>query len=262
MQSWVSGRRIAMPVHDWTRVNAGTFHDFHSSWIIHLKEALNGGLLPEGYYALSEQHAGQVITDVLTLQVGDRAPILPHDSGPVAVAEAPPRVSRKMVAGPNATFRATRRTLTIRHASNHRIIALLEVLSPANKDRTSSVNDFVEKAHSALYHGCHLLVIDLFPPGPYDPQGIHRAIWEPFEEADSLPAEDKPLTLAAYVAATLPVVYLEPVAVGDVLRDMPLFLQSDWYINVPLEATYLAAYRGFPAYWRGVLEGGEAPAPH
>jgi hypothetical protein len=43
--------------------------------------------------------------------------------------------------------------------------------------------------------------------------------------------------------------------VGDVLPDMPLFLQPDWYVNVPLESTYQAAYRGVPAYWRGILEG-------
>jgi hypothetical protein len=36
---------------------------------------------------------------------------------------------------------------------------------------------------------------------------------------------------------------------------MPLFLHSDRYINVPLESTYLASYRGMPAFWRDVLEG-------
>ena len=39
------------------------------------------------------------------------------------------------------------------------------------------------------------------------------------------------------------------------LIDMPLFLDPDRYIYVPLEATYLAAYRGMPAFWREVLEG-------
>ena len=33
-----------MPLHDWARVSAGTYHDFHNSWITHLKEALNAGL--------------------------------------------------------------------------------------------------------------------------------------------------------------------------------------------------------------------------
>lgn len=40
-----------MPVHDWTRVSAGTFHDFHNRLIAHLTEALNTGLLEPAYDA-------------------------------------------------------------------------------------------------------------------------------------------------------------------------------------------------------------------
>ena len=46
-----------MPVHDWTRVDDGTFHGFHTAWVTHLSEALNSGLLPPDYYALPEQIA-------------------------------------------------------------------------------------------------------------------------------------------------------------------------------------------------------------
>ena len=244
-----------MPVHDWTRVNAGTFHHFHTTWITHLSDALNGGLLPKGYYAMAEQHAGLGIADILTLQTDDQATLTPKEAGPVAVAEAPLRVGRKIVAGPNATYRATRRTLAIRHVSDHRIVALLEILSPANKDRSSSVDDFVDKVHSALRQDCHLLVVDLFPPGPYDPHGILGTIWETFDSEDYVQPTDKPLLLVAYVASSIPEAYLEPIAVGDVLPDMPLFLQSRCHISVPLESTYQAAYRGMPVYWRGVVEG-------
>jgi hypothetical protein len=55
-------------------------------------------------------------------------------------------------------------------------------------------------------------------------------------------------------------VYLEHLAVGGVLPEMPLFLRPDRYVNVPLEATYQAAYGGMPAFWRDVLEG-RPPAP-
>jgi hypothetical protein len=245
----------AMPVHDWTRVSAGTFHDFHSAWIIHLKEALNSGLLPEDYYAMAEQHVGSMIADVLTLHTGEQAPVQPRGGGPVAVAEAPPGVGRKMVAGPNASYRAARRTLAVRHAANHRLVALVEIVSPANKDRASSVNDLVEKVHSALKHGVHVLAVDLFPPGPWDPQTIHAAVWESFDPEEYAPPAGRSLMLASYVAAPLPEAYVEHVAVSDALPEMPLFLQPNWYVNVPLEATYEAAYRGLPAYWRGVLEG-------
>jgi hypothetical protein len=53
-------------------------------------------------------------------------------------------------------------------------------------------------------------------------------------------------------------VYLEHLAVDAPLPEMPLFLTPDRYVNVPLEPTYQAAYRGLPAFWREVLE---RPAP-
>jgi len=243
-----------MPVHDWTRVSAGTFHDFHGAWIIHLKETLNDGLLPEGFYAMSEQHGGQIIADILTLHLGEPTSVVLPGSGSPALAAAPPRLSRKDVTSPEKAARALRRTLTIRHASNHRVVALLEVLSPANTDRPASVAEFVRKAQSAINLGCHLLMVDLFPAGPSDPEGMDAAIWDAFGDDLAVPPRDKPLTLATYVAAQLPEAHLEFVGLGDRLPDMPLFLDPGWYVNVPLEATYMMAYRGMPAFWRGAIE--------
>jgi hypothetical protein len=65
----------------------------------------------------------------------------------------------------------------------------------------------------------------------------------------------EPLTLASYTAGAPIKAYLEHLAVAGHLPEMPLFLHSDRYIPVPLEATYQAAYRGVPAFWRDVLEG-------
>jgi len=58
-----------MPIHDWTRVPAGTFHHFHHSWIEEIARALNRGLLPRDYYAMSEQITGSLGPDVLTLNL-------------------------------------------------------------------------------------------------------------------------------------------------------------------------------------------------
>src|SRR5712692_9855684 len=66
-----SAETNAMPVHDWTRVDAGIFHHFHHDWITEIARALNRVLLPADYYALAEQHAAGFGPDVLTLQ-GDR----------------------------------------------------------------------------------------------------------------------------------------------------------------------------------------------
>src|SRR5437660_9872197 len=103
-----------MPIQDWTRVEAGIFHAFHVAWIPEIQKTLNGGLLPEGYYALAEQHAGRSIADLLTLHASpahlEPLPLLPATGG-TAMAEAPPRVRRRQTVEPAALAR--RRTLAI-----------------------------------------------------------------------------------------------------------------------------------------------------
>jgi hypothetical protein len=171
------------------------------------------------------------------------------------VAEAPPRVRRRQTVEPAALAR--RRSLAIRHVSGHRLVALLEMVSPANKDRARHVEDFAAKAVDALDVGVHLLVVDLFAPGAHDPFGMHAAICQRLAQSDEpydLPA-DEPLTLAAYAAGPRVEVYLEHLVVGAALPEMPLFLRPDRYVNAPLEPTYQAAYRGMPSFWRDVLEG-------
>jgi hypothetical protein len=251
-----------MPVHDWTRVQAGTFHHFHCAWITHLAEALNGGILPAGFYAMAEQHAGQLIPDVLTLRLPEPLLDTPIHGEAVAVAEAPPRVTHRLIASPEATYRLLRRTLTIRHTSRHRIVAILEVVSPANKDRDSSVEEFVDKIDSALHLGCHVLLVDLLPPGLHDPRGIHGSVWDRYDSApgEGIPTA-RPFALASYVARPLAEAYVEYVALGQDLPEMPLFLQVDSYVNVPLEPTYQAAHRGLPLHLRQVLDGLRDPEP-
>src|SRR5260370_32093297 len=59
---------MVMPIHDWTRVPSGLFHDFHQSWSIRIKDALNAGRLPKGLSALVEQRSGPREMDVLTVE--------------------------------------------------------------------------------------------------------------------------------------------------------------------------------------------------
>lgn len=81
-------------------------------------------------------------------------------------------------------YAAKAKSIVVRHTSDHRVIAVLEIVSPGNKSRQRRFEAFVSKAEKLLLAGIHLLVVDLFPPGPRDPQGIHGAIWERFTESD------------------------------------------------------------------------------
>ncbi|MBM4093173.1 MAG: DUF4058 family protein [Planctomycetes bacterium] len=245
-----------MALHNWTRVPAGTFHTFHTSWITELLRGLNNGLLPEGFYAMSEQVAGETGADVLTLHAtpsSGGSTDLPAP-GATTLAAAPPKVSFTMSLSEEDICTRKRRSLVIRHASGDRVVAYLEILSPGNKTSRAALERFLDKAVGVLNHGYHLLVIDLFPPGSFDPAGIHGEIWSQFARSDWRQPTDRPLTLAAYTGGVLPRAFVEPVGVGLEMPDMPLFLDEGDYVNVPLERTYRDAHATLPKRWRDVLE--------
>jgi hypothetical protein len=243
-----------MPVHDWTRVDAGLFHDFHQRWIAALSNALNAGGLPPDYFALVEQRIRGPIPDVLTLRLSGEGAEPSNGTTAVAVATAPPRT--RLVRRNDADIYAGKASrITVRHRPGD-IVTVVEIVSPGNKASRAELRAFVEKSTNFIWQGVHLLVIDLLPPTPRDPQGIHKAIWDEFQEQeddDALPL-DKPLVVASYDAGPPRVAYVEPIAVGDALPSMPLFLRPEFYVPAPLEATYQTTWDLFPAVLKPLLE--------
>lgn len=238
-----------MPIHDWTCVRANRFHDFRQKWTIAICNALNAGLLPPGYFAMVEQKAGGPEPDVITLELAGRPGGSP---GGLAVDVAPPKAL--VVARTEAAAYARKANrITVRHPDGE-VVAVLEIVSPGNKESGHAVRTFARKAVEFLEAGVHLLIVDLFPPGPRDPQGIHKVIWDRLREEPFTLPPDKPLTVAAYAVGTETVAYVEPVGVGDVLPDMPVFLTGDRYVPCPLESTYQTAWEQFPAPLREPLE--------
>ncbi|HET6246770.1 MAG TPA: DUF4058 family protein [Tepidisphaeraceae bacterium] len=238
-----------MPIHDWTRVEAGDFHHFHQTWIPFLAAALNGGGLPPGFMAMAEQVTGRPIPDVVTLQFSEPR----GNTGGVALAAAPApsaRVIRKLEPI-NYARRADR--VVIRHGRG-KVVAIIEIVSPGNKSSQHAIRSFVEKAADILTQGIHLVVVDVFPPTPRDPQGLHKAIWDQFEDEpfDFLP--DKPLTVASYVGGDMPTAYVESVGVGDRLPAIPLFLTEFDHVPCPLDPTYEQAWAVFPAMLKEIIE--------
>src|SRR4051794_41583547 len=108
-----------MPMNDWTRVDDGTYHDFHTGWIAELRKVLNRGTLPKGYYALGEQQAGGYGPDVLTLRRPESGDPDREDAGGIGVAADPPRVELTTTSELKA-HTDRRRTLVIRHRSGNR----------------------------------------------------------------------------------------------------------------------------------------------
>jgi hypothetical protein len=241
-----------MPIHDWTRVGAGAFHDFHQGWTIEIRNRLNSGLLPAGFFAMAEQYAKGAIPDVLTLEVQPGIDRRASEQRGVAVADAPPH-ARFITFAEEDAYASRANSIVIKHEFGE-VVAMIEIVSPGNKHSKAALQTFVDKAVKLLRNGINLLVVDLFPPTPRDPQGLHKLIWDNFlEEPFELPS-DKPLTVAAYQAGEVKGAYVEPVAVDDMLPSLPIFLGQYTYVPAPLEDSYLAAWAVCPEPVRRKIE--------
>jgi hypothetical protein len=240
-----------MPIHDWTRVQSGLFHEFHQSWSVRIKDALNCGL-PKGYYALVEQKVEGPEPDVIAVEMKKRTKP-PMTSAPTATIEPPKTALTAHIASDTVRYARKANRISIRHPLGQ-VIAVIEIVSPGNKDSRNSLRLFVDKAIVFLENGIHLLIVDLFPPSIRDPQGIHKAIWDELADQPFELSAGKPLTCVSYRVDDGITANIEPLSIGDQLPDMPLFLTSKEHILVPLESTYTATWAVCPEPIRELVE--------
>jgi hypothetical protein len=242
-----------MPLHDWSRVEPGLFHHFHSLWIAELMRNL-AGILPGNYYALVEQITSGFGPDLLTLEAVESNDPRESTDGRVALLEVPPKVELEMTTEVSLLANRAKR-LTIRHFSSHRLVAVIEIVSPGNKSGEYPLASFLRKTEEFIRSGIHLLVVDLYPPGPRDPHGIHSLIWDAFESQNySLPST-RNRVLASYRASPPLKAFINDLAVGEIFPEMPVYLTSDGYLSLNLEKTYCEAFELVPRPFRKKLEG-------
>lgn len=228
-----------MFVHDWSRVPAGVFHDFHHGWISDIKRALNDGVLSDDYYAIAERWAPRRVLTASRSHSG----VFPGDASPRTEED---------------WYRRKKSHVAVRHVSDDRVVALIEIVSAGNKSSKRAFQDFVDKALELLNADVHLLLIDVLPRTRRDADGIHPAIWENITDDPVNGGSHGPLSTVAYEVVRSGVnAYCESFAVGQPLPDMPLFLAEDAQVPVPLEKTYGSAYAAVPLRWRRVIEGVE-----
>ena len=255
-----------MPVHDWTRIFDGAFHDFHQAWVFSIKSSLNKGLLPPGYYASMEQVVNGPNADVVTLdrwQPGDGSALPKRNSeaGGIAVTDCPPKVKFSYETD-RKHYASKADPVVIRHVSEHKIVAVIEVISPGNKNNRRALDSLRRKVNLLLDERVHLLLIDILPPGPVDPDGLPIAlsITDPTEVPVVTDAEPYSLlSLHCPDSGELIRGYANTVGRNQPLPEMPLFLSEDYYVNVPLEPTYLRAWDELPEPWREIVEGQQGP---
>jgi hypothetical protein len=128
-----------MPMHDWSKVKPGTYHNFHQLWTSSITNQLNAGVLPRGCFAMAEQIIGGPEPDVVALkldddstsyQVGHASDGLTFGGSAIATEEPKtlPATSVVMVAEEDRYVLKSNR-IVVRHELGN-VLAVIELVSP------------------------------------------------------------------------------------------------------------------------------------
>jgi hypothetical protein len=209
---------------------------FHSTWANTICDELNDSLLPPRFHAIPNvQLSGtSVEIDVATLREdGWQVPT----NGPGSWV--PP------AAGGTATIDFTGLDLfevqVIYESGGPQLVAAIELLSPANKDRPANRRLFATKCASYLEDGASALIVDIVT----ERHGSSHADLLDLLDVRTSPAWNSPTGLSAVAyrarrenAHTNIDWWTEVLTLGECLPKMPLWIGIDVQVPIDLEATY------------------------
>ena len=207
------------------------------NWAGAMADSLNEEL-PDGYFAEEHAHAGaRFEIDVATF--GDVEP--PSSEGSVATQTyAPPTPTLSIPAAFPDEFEVR----VYQEEGGSRLVAVVELISPANKDRAAHRRAFATKCAGYLSQGIALIVVDVITSRLAN---LHAEIMALLgrESGTGLPDHAE-----LYAVAYRPVVrdgnevvdvWAEPLTVGSDLPTLPLALNAEVCVPIDLESTYMAA---------------------
>jgi hypothetical protein len=211
---------------------------FHSTWASTIARQLNEGLLPARFYAIPNVDlGGPVEIDVATLAEDDAM-----SSGP-AVAVASWSAPKAAVVVP-VDFPANElvEIQVFYEEGGPRLMASIELVSPANKDRPATRCAFTVKCASYLNSGASLVVVDVVTDRRAN---LHQALVELLDlPADALRQSPTNLYAAAYRTVSCEgqhqlEIWHEPLTLSAPLPQLPLWLGVDVVVPLDLEQSYL-----------------------
>ncbi len=214
----------------------------HTQWATQITETLNTGVLPAGFVALPTVQLGVAAqVDVGTWQEGAEGARAEGGNGAVATAVwAPPRPT-VVVACDLADLDVAEVQLFDEQGS--RLVAAVELVSPANKDRPTSRRAFAAKCAAYLQQEVSVIVIDVVSERR---DSLHAALMELLglegEPATALAAELYAVAYRSRGRGEAPRLEMWPhaLSVGGAMPVLPLWIGPDLAVPLDLEATYAA----------------------
>jgi len=233
-----------MPLRDHFRPplsNRHSWEGFHGGWPAMIVIGLNPNL-PQRYAAEPRVHLGASFkVDVSTDDVDEFESIgSGAGEGGVATATwAPPRPTFQVVSDvPDQDEYEVR---VFDHSGQRRLVAAVEIVSPANKDRPENRRAFVAKCATLLQQGVSVTVVDLVTTRQFN---LYGELLELIGQTDPLILPDRPALYAAacrwtnrgegrtFEAWAYPLVLSQP------LPTLPLWLAENFAVPLELEASY------------------------
>ena len=228
---------------------------FHANWATKMVDHLNGDRLSDKYKAQSARHFGaQIEADVATLERNDRGSLFDLSNGgnggvaTTATVYSPPaaELSATVEFDDPDVFEVK----IYRGSGGWELVAAIELVSEANKDREENRRAFAVKCASYLQKGVSLTVVDTVTTYSAD---LHDGLCDLIGEAEKLRwTSPSGLSVMVYRATRLTGaagpslgldVYAYPVGIGQELPTVPLWLGRDLAVPLELELTYARACR-------------------
>ena len=219
-----------------------SWEGFHGQWPAMIVMALNRKLPPR-YVAEPRVHLGASMEiDVSAYDKDEPAAFAPRPAGGGGVATAtwaPPRPTFDVATDlPDQDAYEVRVYDTKRH---RRLVAAVEIVSPANKDRPENRRAFVTKCAALLQERVSVAIVDLVTTRQFN---LYGDLLELIGQTDPALAPEPPSLYAAACRWTHPgeawrfQAWNHALALGQPLPTLPLWLADDFAVPLELEASY------------------------
>lgn len=223
-----------MPLHDWSRLDG--WDGVHHLWLTELVHAIKPEL-PTGYRVYLGTTpalgvgtpAGKPDVAVRHWENGD-----PTGAPPAAAPGDPDWEVATLTIDPDLAIQVT---------FHGQLAAVIELISPRNKDRPSARATYTARYLGYLQWGVNLMLVDVH----HNPAGFSFADALASDLAVTQPRLPAPSAVAYRVGGRAPdggsflASWCRPLTPGQPLPSLPLYLSDSLHVNVDLEATYARA---------------------
>lgn len=198
---------------------------FHGAWAAAIARLLNAGVLPTGYYAIPFL---------------DRDGPIEIDNTPSKQAWRPPDPSSAVAVDwpENDSISIEIRT----DKGDPQLAAVIELVSPVNKDRTKTRNALASKCADYLRRGCGLVVVDVVTTRPANLQAdLFTSLGVEGNNSNSNWLSAISYRSVGNAEEGQLVIWSADLEIGQTLPTLPLWLGAEVSVPLDLQMSYRAA---------------------